>query len=247
MDYVIAIPTYRRSDSLQSKTLSLFKGLPNVYVFVANEEEYNTYRAAIDPTYYKEMIVGVVGLIPQRQFIIDYFPKDTFILYADDDLVAMVRRVNEKTLERVDDVGCVIREGFAEMVKAKANIWGLYSNTNPFYMKPTITTDLKFIIGNFYGIRNTKDPKYRLHYEDGQEDKERCIRYWLADKCMVRLNSIAIKTKMFSKGGLETPTRKADTEKSTERFVVEFPTLVFRVYKKVGGFWDLKFKRTPAN
>lgn len=243
MDYVIAIPTYRRSDILQSKTLSLFKGLPNVYVFVANKEEYDTYQKAVDPSYYKEMIVGVEKLIPQRQFIVDYFPKDTFILFADDDLVSMVRRVNEKTLERVDDVGSVIREGFTEMTKAGANIWGFYSNTNPFYMKPTITTDLKFIIGNCYGIRNTKDPKYRLHYEDGQEDKERCIRYWLADKCIVRINSVALKTKMFSKGGLETPTRKADTEKSTEKLVNEFPTLTFRVYKKAQGFWDLKFKR----
>jgi hypothetical protein len=243
MDYVIAIPTYKRSDVLQSKTLSLFKGLPNVYVFVANKEEYDTYQTAIDPTYYKEMIVGVVGLINQRQFIIDYFPKDTFILYADDDLTAMYRRVNEKTLERVDDVGSVIREGFTEMVKAGANIWGFYSCVNPFYMKPTITTDLKFIIGNCYGIRNTQDPKYRLHYTDNQEDKERCIRYWLADKKMIRINSVAIKTKMFCKGGLETPTRKADTEKSTAQFVAEFPTLVRRIYKKVGGFWDLQFKR----
>ena len=124
-----------------------------------------------------------------------------------------------------------------------ANLWGIYPVNNPFFMKNTVTRDLRYIIGAFYGIRNTHNPTYDLQYGDNQEDKERTLRYWVTDGAVVRLNDVAPNTVYYSKGGMESPTRKADTERYTEELLKEFPQYLTRVYKEKAGIYDLRFRK----
>ena len=44
-----------------------------IYIFVANKEEEALYKNTIPKELYNKMVVGVIGLVPQRQFITDYF------------------------------------------------------------------------------------------------------------------------------------------------------------------------------
>ena len=90
-DYVIAIPSYKRADTLNKKTLNLLKKTDiqhkeKVYIFVADEDEYEIYKAKINPADYHSLIIGRHTLKAQRNFILEYFPLGTKIMNLDDDL-----------------------------------------------------------------------------------------------------------------------------------------------------------------
>ena len=60
-DYVIAIPSYKRADTLNKKTLNILKKTDiqlkeKVYIFVADEDEYELYKAKINPADYHSLI-----------------------------------------------------------------------------------------------------------------------------------------------------------------------------------------------
>jgi hypothetical protein len=56
MTYVVCIPTYKRSKGCYDKTLAtLHKHRINptvIYVYVANQEEYDIYKEILDPSLY---------------------------------------------------------------------------------------------------------------------------------------------------------------------------------------------------
>jgi len=249
-DWVVAIPSYKRPEGVVKKSLHtlLAGGVPasKITVFVSDDpkDEEEHYKALIKPDMAK-IVVGKRGLINQRQFIIDYYPKNKLIMFLDDDIGGLKRLKGEHAVD-VKNVSAVITEGFNEMKKHGANLWGIYPTANPFYMTDKVTSNLKYIIGAFFGIRNTKDPVYRLKYSDTQEDKERTIRYWQKDGVVVRLNYIAPKTTYFAPGGLDNPTRKADTKKHTDELLKAFPTFFKQVYKPARGIYDLSFVRQPT-
>ena len=86
-DYVIAIPSYKREKTLRDKTLKVLQQykIPKekIFVFVANKEEYEKYKATIPP-YYNKLIVGIVGMGNIRNFITDYFPEGKKIFNMDE-------------------------------------------------------------------------------------------------------------------------------------------------------------------
>jgi hypothetical protein len=124
-----------------------------------------------------------------------------------------------------------------------ANIWGVYPAANARFMQDTVTYTCKYIIGALYGIRNTWDEARQLQYGDNQEDKERTLRYFELDGQVVRINYVTILTSYYSKGGMESPTRKADTEHWTSVIEKRWPKYVTRVYKEKQGIWDMRFRR----
>jgi len=89
-DYVICIPSYKRAKYCSEKTLSTLKNLninPScIHVYVANKEDYETYKATLDDKMYNTLTVGKKGLVPQRQFIADSWPTGKHIVFFDDDV-----------------------------------------------------------------------------------------------------------------------------------------------------------------
>ena len=85
MDYIIVVPSYNRVDIFKKKTLAFLKkhniGSDKIFVFVANEEQKSVYNS---PDYIT--IVGVLGLVPQRNYICNYFPANKLIVSFDDDV-----------------------------------------------------------------------------------------------------------------------------------------------------------------
>ena len=76
MKYTIAIPSYRRPDILKNQTLAVLDRLSvnrdNIVIFVANEEEYETYNTILNGEY--QIVVGVRGISSQRKFYHNWFP-----------------------------------------------------------------------------------------------------------------------------------------------------------------------------
>jgi hypothetical protein len=145
----------------------------------------------------------------------NYYPVGKPIVHMDDDITGFIEydekaRRNEKPLVSLEKT---IQQGFAECKKHGVRLWGIYPTPNGFFMSDKVDTDLRYIIGCFYGMFNpgTKGPKgIRLELEGDKEDYERSIRFYIADGGVIRLRYVAPKTAYYTeKGGLqETRTQK---------------------------------------
>lgn len=153
-DWVIVIPSYNRVETLKEKTLKVLQEykIPasKIYVFVANEEQRQLYEEGLEKGSVGHIIVGVKGLAEVRNFIFKYFPKGKKLVEMDDDIRGFLEydanaKRHEKPLK--DFVGLCNR-GFEECNKVGARLWGVYSVPNGFFMKPTVTTEFRFIIGS---------------------------------------------------------------------------------------------------
>lgn len=96
MTYIIAIPTYQRTEDITKKTLSVLKKykIPKkkIYIFVANQTEKESYTKVLKNNY--QIIIGKLGLGNQRNFIRNYFPEKTKIVSMDDDIEEINYLVN---------------------------------------------------------------------------------------------------------------------------------------------------------
>ena len=199
------IPSYNRAGKV--KTIELLKknniDIKQIYIFVVKEEleEYKKHY----PEY--KIIIGVKGLVNQRQFINNYFKEGTKIVSIDDDIYA-IRQFNEiegvKTL--IDtDLKTFISAGFKECIRVGSYIFGIYPNDNYTRdMSDSITYDLNFIVGHLYGYINRKNGKLKIKY-DQKEDYQRSLNYFLLDGVLVRFNNYCCITNTYKNvGGMNT-------------------------------------------
>lgn len=104
-NYIIVIPSYNRPEIIQNKTLALLNrhyiNPQKIIIFVANQEQYDLYKAKVPAMLYGNLVIGVLGLKNQRNFIMDYYPEGTHIVQMDDDLDKIVELVvTRKSLAR---------------------------------------------------------------------------------------------------------------------------------------------------
>lgn len=99
-NYIIAIPSYNRSDTIQTKTLLVLQqnniNPLHINIFVANKEQYDIYKAAIPQYLYGKIIIGLLGLKNQRNYINDYYQEGTHIVEMDDDISSIVKLITKK-------------------------------------------------------------------------------------------------------------------------------------------------------
>jgi hypothetical protein len=119
----------------------------------------------------------------------------------------------------------LVSKGFALCKEHKLHLWGINSTDNPYFMRQTQTTDVKFLVGHFWGVINQKDVLVTMDYK---EDYERTLKYIDKDGGVVRFNNVAAKTRLGAKGGLNTnPKERLPTNKlNSEKLIAQFPNLV---------------------
>ena len=135
MTYVICIPSYKRANGCNEKTLATLHkhsiDPAGIYVYVANQQEYDIYMKTLDPSLYNALIIGKEGLVPQRQFICEQWSSNQQIVFLDDDVesidISLSPRFKEHTLNSF------IKIAFDECEKNHAYIWGIYPVWNPFF------------------------------------------------------------------------------------------------------------------
>ena len=233
--YTICVPSYGRAEICQAKTLSMLRrhqiAPERIQVFVANAEELAVYERALKPGFYGRLVVGVKGLVPQRQWIAEQFSDGTALVFCDDDIDALDLTLSDWFKDRTLDQ--FLQSAFQECRERQAWIWGIYPVYNPYFRKPRqeLTDSLSYICGGFYGTINRPDfsaIRLTLTAEDSQkEDVERSIRYFLADGKVVRYNRIGLLTKCYgSVGGLGTfKARLAPMRAASERLKAAFPAM----------------------
>ena len=122
-----------------------------IYVFVANKQEEKKYRDVMDPNTYHKIVIGKKGLVQQRRFISQYFPKGKKIVSMDDDVSTVL-----KSISNLDNF---FQQAFKKLREKGLYLWGVYPVKNALFMKNKLTTDLRFVIGVVHGYINRHDNK----------------------------------------------------------------------------------------
>ena len=234
MSIEIAIPTYNRPHKLISTTLKLLEEVPNdiIKIYVENEEQYLIYQEHL--TYDYEIIITNTQGIGEKRNWIKHHTTAKYLLQIDDDIYA-IKDWNGISLssERVYDL---IKRGFEETEKAGLHLWGICCYANAFYMKNTITTNLKFICGGFHGTITDKIIDTPI---DTFEDYWNTCSYFREDGGVLRLNGYGLKTKTFTeKGGLQSvyssTERLLQEAENATKVKEEFKNMVSIIKKKRG-------------
>ena len=127
------------------------------------------------------------------------------------------------------------------MIKHKSYIWGVYPINNAYFMFPRMTTDLRFLVGPFFGIINRKKKNLKLSIEE-KEDVQRTLQYYTLDKTILRFNNISIDTSYYkTKGGLQhsPKNRKEESQKSAIYLHKLYPNITKITQKKKVGLQKL--------
>ena len=252
MNYIVAIPSYNRSDIISKKTLSMLKdggvNKEKIFIFVANNEEYKKYLHALQ-TYtdlYNKIIVGKLGITHQRNFIKKYFKENQRIVSIDDDIEGLYK-LNNSTLARIQHVDAFFKEAFERLNREGLYIWGIYPVMNPYFMQNTVTTGLKFIIGGLYGFINRKLTDLNPSSEsEGKEDYEQSILYYKKDGGVLRYNNVTIKTKFLAKGGLGELDKRFEINKKSANYLEKtYPDLV-SIFHRKNGMTEIKLRNVKS-
>ena len=246
MNYVIAIPTYKRYGIKTLEYLnrqSVPVGL--ITIFVANESEYDLYYEQWGSTY--AIVIGVIGIGPQRNFITSFYPEGTYIVSMDDDVM---------DLHHMQGVGfnIWIQECLGWMVASGIGLLGLNPTSNTYWRSiskaPTFQSGRYLAVGVFhiYRIKSCIPP---LDF-NFIEDYERSIKYLRLDGAVGRYNGVVLKHTGWSNGGL----KEARTKDAYCKAVTEFASLYSNdVYLNTKCIRSLsnelmpnvRIRRTPMN
>ena len=252
MDWVIVIPSYNRVDTLKEKTLAVLKHykIPKskIYVFVANEEQKALYEEGVGEDV-GHIEVGIKGLPEVRNYIFDFFPTGKKIVSFDDDVRGFIEY--DSTLKRKEkklvSLTKMLDRGFEECHKANGKFWGVYPSANGFFMKDTVTTDLKFIIGSFWGCFNPgKD--VRITIGNGEkEDYQRTIQFWERDGVVVRMNQYAVQTSTYATpGGLQEGNRLKREQKTVKAMIKKWPQYIKMNPRRKSGYPEILLIKQKA-
>jgi hypothetical protein len=235
MDFVIAIPSYNRAQKLRQQTLQYLEdeGIPPamITVFVASEAEKRIYEQTLVPGSYGSLVVGVLGLHNQRNFIKDYYAEDVWILQMDDD-IKKIKFLNQRSLI------ALCHQMFQITEDEGARLWSIYPVNNLFFCKERVVVGKIFCIGCCFGIINKKD--VIVPSVSCVDDKWRSLYCYTKDGATVRYDGACPDTVYNTKGGLFDHRLLFRTQEVRE-VALMFPGLCHVTYRK-NGVAEVKWK-----
>jgi len=244
MDYQIAIPSYKRPETIKNKTLKLLMDhnidKNKITIFVADNDEEKIYKQSLGNEY--KIVVGVHTIGNQRNFIERYYNENTKVVMFDDDLDGVFIK-NENNLDPIDNIeNDLIINGFNECLKNNSYVFGVYAAANAYFMLNRIYTKLCYIPGGVFGVIIQHDNFLQRKTNHG-EDYEYSIRQYIKNKIVVRFDYITIKSKFFKEqGGLQTIRTKQYIYDSIKWIQDEFPEYCKMYIRKSSGNAELRLK-----
>jgi hypothetical protein len=244
--YKIVIPSYRREKICNEQTLTTLNkmGIDKnmIYVFVT-KDEYELYKNTLNPDYYGHLIIGLNGLVNQREFINTYFSEGSHLLSLDDDI-----KLIDLQYTKYKSLNQFILDAFNICVKNNCYIWSVNPVYNPYWRKAKLEmkkTKLNFCIGAFYGYINRYDSLLQLKIcvSGNKEDVERSILYYLKDGITLRFNRVGFVTKYFANdgGGLGTFKNRVEEHKLKSIKINEIYPDITKIKIRKNGLYEIVF------
>jgi hypothetical protein len=252
IDYKVAVPSYKRPNTVQKKTLRVLgeHNIPPelVTIFVADQDEYDSYSAALKGhPYGNNIVVGVPTIGAQRNFIEKWYPEGTKVMMFDDDIDEVQRRQDSKNLVPVDDLYTeIIERGFSECDRVGAKTFGIYAAANPYFMKDRVYTKVCYIIASMFGIICDHDPELDRVTNHG-EDYEYSMRQYRKHGVLCRLDNYTVKSNYYKEeGGLQTIRTEQYIHDSIVKIAEMFPDLCTMYTRKSTGHAELRLRDTSG-
>ena len=241
MNYRITVPSYKRSKTINDKTLNYLLNVCSINpkqidVFVANKNEYKDYEYLLKKNI--NIIIGHLGIKNQRKFILNYYNENSFIIQIDDDINYLTIKKNKKT-EKFKGLDKLIQIGFNECLKNKTKIFGITPTNNHLFMSNKISTNLKFINGGFFGIITDKDKSLDININE-KDDYERTIKYFIKFKKVIRLNMFSLNTTYYRGGGGMVDDRTVEQNKSSLYLTHKYPDYIKINLKRKSKYLELR-------
>jgi hypothetical protein len=245
--YLNAIHTYNRSDVISNKTLkTLYEGnitKNKIYIFVANQKEYDLYKKNVLPQLYNKIVIGKKGITQQRNVIANYFPEGQYVISMDDDIESLEILKGDK-LVKLKNINDFFTDAYKLLKKNNLYIWGIYPVRNPFFMYKETSYDLRFIIGLLFGFITRHNSKLKMSSKlEMKEDYEQSILYFKMDGGVIRFNNITAKTKFNSEGGLGSD-RYERNKLASEYLYKKYPDII-SIFQRKNKMYEVKLKRLP--
>jgi hypothetical protein len=244
MDYKIAIPSYKRSETIKKKSLRILDeqniDINRVTIFVADKDEEKIYKKSLGNKY--KIVVGVPTIGEQRNFIENYYNEGERVIMMDDDLDGIFLK-NESKLKPINSLEEeFIIKGFDLCEEKNAKFFGLYAAANGYFMKYRVYKKLCYICGGIFGVIIEHDPFLKRRTNHG-EDYEYSIRQYIKNKIVIRFDYITIKSKFFKEeGGLQTIRTKKYIFDSINKIYSMFPDYCTMYIRKSSGNAELRLR-----
>jgi hypothetical protein len=246
----IAIPSYKRANTLKEKTLwNLdFYSVPNnkITIFVGNQEEYDIYSKSLPN---RNIVIGEVGMGAIRNFIRRYYPEGEFVVSFDDDLSSILRKSkeDEKKMEPIENIQKELFDPMLqEMTKNENKLCGVYAASNAFFMNYEPKVGLYYCIGSLWGCINDHHPDRMVKLDD-KEDFERTLQHYVLDGSVSRLDNITVKSKYYTEDGGMQVTRTAERiDLSADELVRRYPDLCTKYIRETTGHSELRLRDTSG-
>ena len=227
MNYQIAIPTYKRSNCIQTLNFLKKENVPIflITLFVADQDEYDKYYEKYSE--YK-IVIGIKGIRNQRNFINNYYEDNEYIISMDDDISDLI---NVKEIQ----FNQWIYEAIEFMKSKNIGLLGVSPVTNIHWTKSRKGEAFK--AGRYLAVGVFQIYKVRKYYTltlEYMEDYERSMLYLNEDGAVGRYDAVCIKTTFWKSGGCCASGRDFNTHSaSAYKLVTMFPNDLFITMKKI--------------
>ena len=239
---LFAIPTYNRYTTIFKHTISFLLKQnverSDIYIFVANQEQYDLYREYIGNDY--NLVIGQLGIANQRNVIRYYFNPLDEIMVLDDDILRYTS-LND-SIPFLD----FCKEQFRICKENGIYLWGAYPIS--FYLKQSHSNNsLTFIIGSFYGMINSHSRDLDLSPSaECKEDIEMSILHFKKYGKIRRVNWCSVVKSKQKRGGLFCIDRTTVNHNSVIYLKTKYPEYIEKIYDR-RGYTEIKLRSTTSN
>lgn len=236
MNYKIAIPTHRRSRSINKNTLTALGAVSaEKTIFISDEADMDAYA---DIGGVKKVLCNTSTATEKFNFIQEYYScGNDFIIVVEDDIRVVQSLFNyslPKTIQFMVDFcnGRGIR------------CFGVYPSGNKYFMKPTIDIGLTYIVANLFAFKPTADKRLILSMPT-KTDYERSVLYYLVYGDIARFNFVSCLTSNYTnKGGMQDIKNRAELEQYASHELCRLYPDIFEVnHSRKSRYCELKMKK----
>lgn len=198
----IAIPTYKRSHLIEGLTLGFLDrcGISRDYVrlYVSNEQEAVLYKH----TGCTIINTNCGNVRDKFNFIHSFYEPGAEVLVIEDDIESIQKLAGYNKLEEISDLQQQAEKAFKLCHEHHTKLWGISSNSNPFFLADKAGPCFKLIVANMYGFIAEELPILVTQYT--KTDYERTILYTIKYNSVVRLDYLCPITKNYkNEGGMQ--------------------------------------------
>jgi len=230
----LVIPTYERYQTISNMTLRYLHtiGYPRdkIILFVASEDQAALYKNWVEEYLYGQIVVGVLGLVNQRNFITKWLHSGEIFISMDDDLQTV------KVMEGFN-IYWIILDAIAKIKRGDAGLAGVLPNSDARRFRTGYTNHLAHIVGTFFICQNNHsllldcDPIIGA----GKEDYYRTIQYFIVYGRILRYRGAGVQTiYRQANGGIATEGRRERDAAACLDLIRRYPKFVKHVDKKSG-------------